>query len=1703
MTDSMKFGPEWLRNLSTDPTANTSIGSSGGSSGNSFNTNSLSTVSSYVNSASNNHLARQQRNMFPHFRYGREELLSLFDKSCNLPEILPSYKKLFVDKVQVPLALTPSTDEDFFSQVTVPSAQRLTWMKRSPVGFLPASRGTGRGNVSVDRGRIRGKYIYHPVYQRSTTMFDPDEMRPSAKERSWTERNGGGDTQNSGAGGLIGTIVSDWNGTPTSSPRKEFSSHSRNIENWRKNRIEDGSGDSTTTVTCADGWRGLSSYSNTHKWGRSTSWRDEECTAAGGGDGFVGSFAGTTMQRSNSALSTSVNERTSYGGSLSKSSSLTSATVYVNCAHISNRQTNANSAPTGSGVRNQWATSGNDPTDELPEWATENLSDSSGTFDASGAFHRSIDEESSVGGKDFPCSPALTKSALCANKPLSREKASRNVFDRIRLDGEKNALGTEKLKSPITKEREGFYTTEAGQLRFLKESKKQEETYSKSEEVDEVPSTLIEFHNSGKTADSSKSVQSDGPMNKSGAIARKSAIQQHILITNSQSDLSDRMQEVADDMVEKLIMDDDSLGSRIVNGSKIGKPVRATSSATESGIFSSFVSPTVAAIMKQSVGAQQPGLTASPSLPTLVVNQKEIPLYEGALFVDHVTMQQRHQQQQLANASAAVDLHSTLNSASIVDLWYYRDPQSKVQGPFNATEMTEWYRAGYFDENLFVRRVCDTHFRALGELIKLCHGNMPFTHTHLIPTCVDRVDITADSVTTVKQVMDKQQPHVDFALNIQQHQEHREEFKGNVTTTADSLSATVKNLINPVDVSHMLNVHFQLLQEQYLRHQEMMIVDEYSTNQCFQRLTPSEREAVIRQKVQILGLPEYLTSLSALSNSLASLNPSAGSQFYGVITDCSKKQPHFGGNTSQTQPQEQQLEAQQVTANLFMDRDDFSSNMQKQHQQKQSEQYSNVPYGESGAASNIPNIHSEGISANELINDFNLRMLLCNNITNQKGQQVKLPAMEYGPTNISNNLLTQQQLIEAASQNSAMQMWMSQLSAANCMQSPQFFPTQPQIQGTANQWSGNPLVQLPNTNSPVTMAGMVPIKPMPASMWDVLPLESVHNHFHHNVLNFDGQTAHDQTKPEQTQQENTAKDEHQGQHEQHTDTDNMSSSSHKVNPVHTLQVVERSSSPVKQTTLSTRSNQEVRNEKQACTNKRTSNKIQNSQSLKKESKEETITNKKQSEEDRRRKIADERRRLKEEKKRLQVDEDKRRQQLIEDEKQRQIIEEKDRQHQIQAQRRKAMLGTTSGNTSTSTAQVKSLKDQRIQSSIAPWSAQNVAIVNTLGPSLAEIQKAERRERRADQQRQMEILEKKIRDNAATSADISDAFLKWNASPVLAKSFAEIQAEEAKSLAAEQLEIQRRKEQEHAASLVADIVGGGQNAVSSSVTSRNISAIWSGSKVWGSTSNAGFWEEPIKFSTALAANNTLIATSANSGAGSQSVAQHKVAISSNQNNTALSNRNLMKSQTVSTMQNTSSSTTISNIKNNPMFSSSTAGKQSPNQPQKCYIEKKICNSKNENSHISSNNGSAASSNKIDDYQNEFTGWCMKSLRGMNTKVDVPTFVTFLQDLESPYEVKDYVRMYLGESKEYLEFAKQFLERRSKYKSLQRAKYAHIDDMCKPAPAITPSNDPLDNKSKQKKMKKSKMTKLDARILGFSVTAAEGRINVGDRDYVDGP
>lgn len=62
---------------------------------------------------------------------------------------------------------------------------------------------------------------------------------------------------------------------------------------------------------------------------------------------------------------------------------------------------------------------------------------------------------------------------------------------------------------------------------------------------------------------------------------------------------------------------------------------------------------------------------------------------------------------------------------------------------------------------------------------------------------------------------------------------------------------------------------------------------------------------------------------------------------------------------------------------------------------------------------------------------------------------------------------------------------------------------------------------------------------------------------------------------------------------------------------------------------------------------------------------------------------------------------------------------------------------------------------------------------------------------------------------------------------------------------------------------------------------------------------------------------------------------------------------------------------------------------------------------------------------------------------------------MRDVDSPYEVKDYVKLYLGEGKDAQEFAKQFLERRSRWRSAQKANIGE-DDMNAPAQAINPNS-----------------------------------------------
>ena len=50
--------------------------------------------------------------------------------------------------------------------------------------------------------------------------------------------------------------------------------------------------------------------------------------------------------------------------------------------------------------------------------------------------------------------------------------------------------------------------------------------------------------------------------------------------------------------------------------------------------------------------------------------------------------------------------------------WVYLDPQGHVQGPFTGLEMNDWYKANFFTPDLRVKKVEDSEFEPLGQLIR-------------------------------------------------------------------------------------------------------------------------------------------------------------------------------------------------------------------------------------------------------------------------------------------------------------------------------------------------------------------------------------------------------------------------------------------------------------------------------------------------------------------------------------------------------------------------------------------------------------------------------------------------------------------------------------------------------------------------------------------------------------------------------------------------------------------------------------------------------------------------------------------------------------------------------------------------------------------------------------------------------------------------
>jgi hypothetical protein len=76
--------------------------------------------------------------------------------------------------------------------------------------------------------------------------------------------------------------------------------------------------------------------------------------------------------------------------------------------------------------------------------------------------------------------------------------------------------------------------------------------------------------------------------------------------------------------------------------------------------------------------------------------------------------QQQQQQHQVSPLWDAPQQHQQQQEP----VWFYKDPQQNVQGPFLGREMQQWFEAGYFPANLLVRQQTDLHFEPLEVYMK-------------------------------------------------------------------------------------------------------------------------------------------------------------------------------------------------------------------------------------------------------------------------------------------------------------------------------------------------------------------------------------------------------------------------------------------------------------------------------------------------------------------------------------------------------------------------------------------------------------------------------------------------------------------------------------------------------------------------------------------------------------------------------------------------------------------------------------------------------------------------------------------------------------------------------------------------------------------------------------------------------------------------
>ncbi|KAI4494245.1 hypothetical protein M0802_009114 [Mischocyttarus mexicanus] len=1391
MTDSMKFGPEWLRNLS---------GENSNTSGISGSTSTLSTP----------------RYQLAEHRYGREEMLALFDRNYKPPEPLMTFSTLFVDKSQLPLALVQMTEDE----------TRL-WN-----GVVAANiGGRGRGG-SVDRGgRSRnGRGGLYSHYSRAVGFEDPSEgiridsgqsfqarSRPyerSQSERGWSERNGSSDT-------------TEWNGS--TSPRKELSrgtSGSSLMEsNWR--RYRNGGEDD-------DGWR---------KWGRN-SWREG------------GSIDRDRLDRSegDNEESRSVGGRWEFRGN-----------------HRSPHETNHLPPPR---TARTWESNHHDNHDNLPEWATENPSESGGRFDASGAFHGGMysddDEEGIISARN------------------SQELRTRRV-------SEGNASGTSKSNNKSMS-----YGTSQGQVenRHTNDStgtKHREK--SKSVRLIEEKDNTIErdvCNSPNKAVISTSSNTST----KSLSSTSSSASLTISLVTNVNTNNieSDKTQSNdADNKCSSVIHDRGTVEPAVDKDVIVSTVNRQLSVQTES----------------QKVAHESVIDNVKKSEDDLDRMKEKADALVATLMAD----EENHREK---TTTISPSMSNQQTSSNVQEKWFYRDPQGEVQGPFLASEMAEWCKAGYFTAGLMVRRTCDERYTTLGELMKIC-GRVPFIPGPSIPP----LKLSEPVIPSVP------------------------------STVPAGIAATTLPKSGIEDPLLLLQYqHMRLLQNQQmlLRQMRTSAIAKLSQSEHWATLSPIEQNQLILQYViQDSEIPDMQISANPF---VPHLTPSPSNPVMQLFNQMQQ---------AKVQPEPHLASSSQTGATGHPGQIDPIQQLIQQM----------------GGIQNVPTISQPNLNSTSSQEDNPIKSLL---------RQLNVNATGHPQT--------------------------SHIDTVWPHSPPQITP-----QFNAQNW--------------LTQVGPIPAVPpgqLPTTLWNLhaKEIKTEQQILEEQNLKLQEQRKKEELRKQEDLQRQAEKEKAKRKQEEEQ--------------VRQAEEVKRKEEEERKKKEEEKKRKEEEKRKQEEEQKKKEEKKRKEEEKKKREEEK----RKQEEENIKRKQEEEKRKREEIKKQEEKHkkEEERKKKL--EEEQRKLEEERIKK---EAEARKLLeIEEQARRTEQRRREVEALRKLQERSK-APWAQAPCTPAPTTHASLADIQRLER-EKKAEEQRYQQLMQQQLAQQKAVeavqeaaAADSSKRLqFKWaekatsSNKPLQVKSLTQIQQEEQERIAKQQeKERQEKVGQKESTSVLPNA---GIWGTASQCLNWTNSSSSSNSQAWSTNTNtSGFWDDPTTI------QRSSLTTKQATRPTTKSISNQQPQQQQQQNNKSTKNKVKKEEELVK-----------------KLFEQNTA--------------------------------------KLDD----FTQWCNKTLSGIQASVDIPTFVGFLRDIESPYEVKEYVRVYLGDNKQSTEFAKQFLEKRSKWRSSQRPQ-AQVDNLFKPAPAVNP-NAPTEFqevKGKSKKPKKGKMFKVDNRILGFSVTAAPDRINVGDRDY----